>query len=60
MGNVYASSQKSTSDGFRTLSPEDPSLIFSENSEEKLENPGSLEELHKKCKGMSCIYNNMC
>ena len=47
MGNVYASSQKSTSDSFSTFNTENVIPLI----EEKLENPGSMEELHKKCKG---------
>lgn len=57
MGNVYASSQKES--GFPTLPPlpptdlEKPGPTASETSglsPTKIENPGSMEELHKKCK----------
>lgn len=49
MGNAYPSSQKSPPppDSFPSLNPDKPLQSL---SEEKLENPGSLEELHKKCK----------
>lgn len=47
MGNVNASSQKSTSDSFSPFEAENVVPLV----DEKLENPGSMEELHKKCKG---------
>lgn len=46
MGNVNASSQKSTSDSFSPFEAENVIPLV----DEKLENPGSMEELHKKCK----------
>lgn len=50
MGNVYASSQNSNAPF--TATPPAPFPEPEKDASENLENPGSMEELHKKCKGM--------
>ncbi|XP_053694809.1 mitochondrial import receptor subunit TOM40 homolog 1-like [Sabethes cyaneus] len=51
MGNVLAASKSITAGGLPPPLPVEPILASSKSETEKpLENPGSLEELHKKCK----------
>lgn len=56
MGNVGASS-KPIQDAKFDLKP---NLLNADENEEKqkqkLENPGTMEELHKKTKGLCCCY----
>lgn len=65
MGNVLATSEKSA--GIPPLSapppapyPTQPSIYTKDetkaNAEKPLENPGTMDELHKKCKGLKIIY----
>ncbi|XP_014247388.1 mitochondrial import receptor subunit TOM40 homolog 1-like [Cimex lectularius] len=48
MGNVYASSAKKPADPSYTVMQQD--LYTDSEKGEHVENPGSMEELHKKCK----------
>ncbi|XP_058821778.1 mitochondrial import receptor subunit TOM40 homolog 1 [Topomyia yanbarensis] len=51
MGNVLAASKPIAAGGLPPPLPTEPIIASSGSNEEKpLENPGSLEELHKKCK----------
>lgn len=66
MGNVHASSPKVESESFPpsppiSMSPPPQSELSKENHQASTntENPGSVEELHKKCKGMfSHLFTN--
>lgn len=59
MGNVLASSQKDC--GFPALPPlpppEPPTGSASGLAPEKIENPGTMEDLHKRCKGIVYLLN---
>lgn len=48
MGNVYASSSPPSPSGVSSFPTEKPSA---NEKSEPLENPGPLEDLHRKCKG---------
>ena len=50
MGNVHASSPKSSEPSFSAAPT--PPLSEEKCTPDNLENPGSVEELHKKCKGI--------
>uniref|UniRef100_A0A069DSL0 Putative mitochondrial import receptor subunit tom40 isoform 1 n=1 Tax=Panstrongylus megistus TaxID=65343 RepID=A0A069DSL0_9HEMI len=50
MGNVYASSQNTNVNAPFTVTPPAPFPEPEKEASENLENPGSMEELHKKCK----------
>lgn len=55
MGNVLASSKPLSAAATQFLQPSDPKSTDDENARktgvEALDNPGTMEELHKKCKG---------
>ncbi|XP_037938063.1 mitochondrial import receptor subunit TOM40 homolog 1-like [Teleopsis dalmanni] len=63
MGNVLASSSSSSStlDAAKVIVPEPakpgfPTAVSSTNvSEDKLENPGTVDEIHKKCKDVQAL-----
>lgn len=56
MGSVQSSSNLSPPMPPNMMTPAPPpSTPQKLPSEERIENPGSVEELHKKCKGMSLV-----
>ena len=56
MGNVGASSKPIQDPAFDLKLSDDDTL--NESKQKKpLDNPGTMEELHKKCKGKQCYVN---